>query len=76
MTRERAASAALLFGACAKFPPAGANDGATRAKLTAFGRGPMIELTRDRLNEARFFLTKLQQEKVAQARPNKPPPEH
>jgi hypothetical protein len=36
----------------------------------------MIDLTRDRLDEARFFLSKLQQHKAAQAQPRKPPPEH
>jgi hypothetical protein len=36
----------------------------------------MIELTKDRLEEARFFLGHLQQHKDRQARPKKPPPEH
>jgi hypothetical protein len=36
----------------------------------------MIELTKDRLEEARFFLGQLRQHKVREARPNKPPPEH
>jgi hypothetical protein len=36
----------------------------------------MIELTKDRLEEARFFLGQLQQYKDRQARSNKPPPEH
>jgi hypothetical protein len=36
----------------------------------------MIELTKDRLEEARFFLGQLRQHKTAQAQPNKPPPEH
>src|SRR5258708_28652868 len=36
----------------------------------------MIELTKDRLEEARFFLGQLRQHKDRQARPNKPPPEH
>jgi hypothetical protein len=36
----------------------------------------MIELTNDRLEEARFFLGQLRQHKTAQAQPNKPPPEH
>jgi hypothetical protein len=36
----------------------------------------MIELTKDRLEEARFFLGQLRQHKAREARPNKPPPEH
>jgi hypothetical protein len=36
----------------------------------------MIESTKDRLEEARFFLSKLRQHKVAQAQPRRPPPEH
>src|SRR5262245_9020487 len=36
----------------------------------------MIELTKDRLEEARFFLGRLRQHKTARAQPNKPPPEH
>jgi hypothetical protein len=36
----------------------------------------MIELTKDRLEEARFFLGHLREHKDAQAQVNKPPPEH
>jgi hypothetical protein len=36
----------------------------------------MIELTKDRLEEARFFLSKLRQHRAAQAQPRRPPPEH
>src|ERR1700730_2213013 len=36
----------------------------------------MIELTKDKLEEARFFLGQLRQHKAREARPNKPPPEH
>jgi hypothetical protein len=40
------------------------------------GRAMIIGLTKDRLEEARFFLDELRQHKTKQARPNKPPPEH
>src|SRR5713101_5739117 len=36
----------------------------------------MIELTKDRLEAARFFLRRMQEERVKQARPNKPDPAH
>jgi hypothetical protein len=36
----------------------------------------MIEWTKDRVEEARFFLGKLRQHKAAQGLPSKPPPEH